>query len=127
MASSLVRWLALGLVVLALLGCKKTEEEQAIPFKLETSSETAVSARDLFERARTLQNPEEKLGLYRRIVNEFPDSDLADASQFMVGFVYAEELGDTATAVQELRALKEKWPESDWCDDAVALIEDLEG
>jgi hypothetical protein len=127
MASSLVRWLALGLVVLALLGCKKTEEEQAIPFKLETSSETAVSARDLFERARTLQNPEDKLGLYRRIVNEFPDSDLADASQFMVGFVYAEELGDTATAVQELRALEEKWPESDWCDDAAALIEDLEG
>ena len=127
MASSLGRWLALGLVVLALVACKKAEEQQAIPFKLETSSETAVSARDLFERARTLRNPEEKLELYRRIVTEFPDGDLADASQFMVGFVYAEELGDTTAAVQELRVLKEKWPESDWCDDADALIQDLEG
>ncbi len=121
------RWCTLAAVVLALVACGKGGDQQSIPYKLETTSSTNVSPRDLFERARALRNPEEKLVLYRQIVNEHPDDELADASQFMIGFVYAEELGDTVTAVKELRALKEKWPESDWCDDAEALIQDLEG
>jgi hypothetical protein len=127
MVSSVSRWCALALVVLALAACGKAEKQETIPYKLETTSSAEVSPRDLFERARALRNPEEKLAVYRQIVNDHPESGLADASQFMIGFVYAEELGDTATAVKELNALKEMWPESDWCDDADALIKDLEG
>ena len=121
------KWFVLALVVVAVIACKKTQEQEAIPFKLETSTTAAASARDLFERARTVRNPEEKVALYRRIVEEHSESDLADASQFMIGFVYAEEMGDTTMAVKSLRALKEKWPESDWVDDAEALIKDLGG
>jgi hypothetical protein len=126
MVAPATRWIAIALAAVALLACKKTEEQESIPFRLEPVAETALSARDLFEKARVSQKPEEKIGLYRRIVEEHPESDLADASQFMIGFVYAEELNDTAQAVRELRLLKEKWPESDWCDDAAAFIKDLQ-
>ncbi len=120
-------WCALFAIMVALAACGTSERQGEIPYKLETTSSEDVSPRDLFERARALRNPEEKLALYRQIVSDHGDSELADASQFMIGFVYAEELGDTAAAVKELRMVREQWPESDWCDDAEALIHDLEG
>jgi hypothetical protein len=121
------RWCAMVVIVLALAACGKAGKQEAIPYKLETGSSADLSPRDLFERARALRNPEEKLALYRQIVNEHPESELAEASQFLIGFVYAEELADTMAAIKELRALTEKWPEGEWCDDAEALIKDLEG
>jgi hypothetical protein len=120
-------WCALALIVFAVAVCGKAGKQETIPYKLETASSADVSPRDLFERARALRNPEEKLALYRQIVTEHPESNLAEASQFMIGFVYVEELGDTVSAIKELHALTEKWPEGEWRDDAEALIKDLEG
>ncbi len=88
-------------------------------------SAATKSAEELFQEARDVQDPREKIEIYEQILGQFPESARAEDSQFMIGFLQAEELGDPEAAIATLEMLLQKYPKSHWCDDAQAMIESL--
>ncbi len=101
----------------------KLREKFGVEILLDAAGATAE---ELFQKARDLQDPREKIKIYEQILEEFPTSPRAEDSKFMIGFLQAEELGDPEAAVATLRELMKDYPRSDWCDDARAMIESLE-
>ena len=78
-----------GLLLVSLLlttGCKKKPTEEA----LFTKAKTAQEARD-FKGA---------VQAYKDVVASYPTGKKADEAQFMIGFLYANDIGDTAQARQ---------------------------
>jgi outer membrane protein assembly factor BamD (BamD/ComL family) len=61
------------------------------------------------------------------MVARFPDFVQADRAQFMVGFVYAEELGDTVQARAAFERFMTLYPQSDLVEDARYMLGALSG
>lgn len=56
------------------------------------------------------------------LVERFPDSDLAPKALFTIGFINAEELADTLSALESFTRLLETYPESDACETARWMV-----
>jgi peptidyl-prolyl cis-trans isomerase C len=100
----------------------KLRRKYGVEILLETPRK---SAEELFQEARDEQDPRDKIEIYQQILRESPTSPRAEDSQFMIGFLQAEELKDPEAAIATLEALLQKYPKSQWCDDARAMIESL--
>src|SRR5205085_6608114 len=57
-----------------------------------------LSPAELFAQAQTAAAPRERVELFRRVVTEYPNDKSAVQAAFMIGFTYAEELKDFASA-----------------------------
>jgi hypothetical protein len=88
-------------------------------------SRNAMDDEELFTTAQNEADPTKRLEIYREIVRRFPSGERADESQFMIGFVMAEELGDTSGGREAYEALLKNYPSSDWVDDAEAMLKIL--
>jgi peptidyl-prolyl cis-trans isomerase C len=71
------------------------------------------SARDLFQEAQSGTEPHARIAAYQRVVDEWPQSDLAAQSQFMIGFINSEELKDYDAAERAMHAVVSRYPRSD--------------
>jgi len=71
------------------------------------------SARDLFQEAQQATEAHPRIAAYQRVVDEWPQSDLAAQSQFMIGFISSEELKDYDAADRAMRAVVKNYPKSD--------------
>jgi len=59
------------------------------------------SEADLFTKAKTAQEARDfnaAVNAYEEVVAQYPTGDKADEAQFMIGFLYANDLGDTLNA-----------------------------
>lgn len=65
------------------------------------------------------------LPTWNRLVNEFPQSDLAPQTQILVG-QYFEQTGNLPKAVAAYRQLVAKFPQSKWVSDARAALRRIE-
>lgn len=74
----------------------------------EGETSQAEEAQKLFEMAQITSDPRKRIGYYREILNKFPDDAHACEAQFMVGFVYSEELNDFDKAREALAKVKER-------------------
>lgn len=81
----------------------------------------------LFQLAQDAQDPLERIAYYRQVVERHPDADQADRAMFMVGFVYSEEMQDTARAQEAYHEFLRRYPESDLAKDARYMLDALEG
>ena len=70
-------------------------------------------------------NSHAKLDFYQTMVDQYPDHELADEALFMVGFVASEEFGDTPQAVGAFRRLQQDYPESEFVDESVWMMQHL--
>lgn len=79
------------------------------------------------QRAEQQGQPREAIEIYRRILREFPDSPENYKAEFLIGFVYAEELNvsDSARVIFE-RVIK-NYPGTEFVDDAQAMLQFLDG
>lgn len=79
------------------------------------------------QRAEQQGQPHEAIEIYRRILREFPDSPENYKAEFLIGFVYAEELNvsDSARVIFE-RVIK-NYPGTEFVDDAQAMLQFLDG
>jgi parvulin-like peptidyl-prolyl isomerase len=91
----------------------------------QTKSRDVMGEEELFTVAQDEADPTKRLDIYREIVQRFPNGERADESQFMIGFVMAEELGDTSGGRQAYEELVSRYPTSDWVDDAQAMLKIL--
>ncbi len=61
----------------------------------------AATYEEMFEQARLHQEAQEyqkAINTYKDIVSKYPDGERTDEAQFMIGFIYANDLGDTEKA-----------------------------
>lgn len=74
---------------------------------------TKKTARELFQDAQQAGGPDQRIAAYKKVVDAFPDADVAPQAQFMVGFIYSEELKNYDDAEKVFRALLAKYPRSE--------------
>lgn len=76
---------------------------------------------ELFDRANKFQeesNFEGAIGAYTEIVQRFPTSDKAPQCQFMVGYLYANQLKNIEKAKEAYQGFIRNWPEHELVKDA---------
>ncbi len=95
--------------------------------KLSFGSEAGAPASpmDYWTLGKNTQDPKKKIEYFEKLLEEFPEHELAPQALYMIGFVYAEMLGDSAAAVATFRELIEKYPSSDVAETAKWSIENI--
>jgi TolA-binding protein len=59
-----------------------------------------------------LEKPEQALASYRKLVEEYPQSEYAPRAAYAIAYIYADELGDSTSAREAFLYLIEHYPES---------------
>jgi TonB family protein len=70
----------------------------------------------------TLNKPDSALAEYRSLVEEYPGADLAPRALLAMGWVYENQLGDTAQAEAAYKRVLDEYPYSDEYGDALELL-----
>jgi peptidyl-prolyl cis-trans isomerase C len=83
------------------------------------------TAQELFREGQEAGAPAARIAAYRRLVQEYPDSDVSPQAQFMIGFINSEELKNYDEAAGAFRALLERYPKSELADSARWMIEHM--
>ena len=126
------RFVAAAGVALA-LGCSGSSSEsagepaaagdQATPGAPSTVDELYLAARA----AEHQKRPGEAIDYYRRILQEHPESSSNYKAQFLIGFVFSEELDQPDSARVAFERVIKDYPESEFADDAEAMLRFLDG
>ena len=87
--------------------------------------EQKKTAREMFTEAQLAGPPAERIEAYRRLVQEYPDSEVSPQAAFMVGFIQSEELKDYAAAEKSFRELLERYPKSELAASARWMLEHM--
>ncbi len=83
------------------------------------------SARDLFKEAQESTGAPARLAAYEKVLSDWPESDVAPQSQFMIGFIQSEELKNYDEAEKSFRALLQKYPKSELVTSAKWMIDHM--
>lgn len=83
------------------------------------------SAEALYRVAAETRDAHARIDYYGKVVELYPDHELADESLFMQGFVYSEEFGDVGSASRCFRRLRNEYPESEYVDEATWMLGNL--
>ncbi|MGH7681863.1 MAG: peptidyl-prolyl cis-trans isomerase, partial [Candidatus Eiseniibacteriota bacterium] len=81
---------------------------------------------DYFKEAQAAVTPLERIGLYRGLIARYPHERVSIQAQFMIGFTYAEELGEYGLATQEFQQFLKDHPDSDLATSAQWMIDNME-
>ena len=80
------------------------------------------TAQQLFREGQEAGAPTARITAYRRLLQEFPESDVSPQAQFMIGFIYSEELKSYDEAEQAFQELLRRYPKSELADSARWMI-----
>jgi peptidyl-prolyl cis-trans isomerase C len=83
------------------------------------------SARDMFQEAQNASAATQRIGLYQKLLDEYPDSEVSPQAQFMIGFIYSEELKSYDEAEQAFKKLLKRYPESELAASAQWMVEHM--
>jgi tetratricopeptide (TPR) repeat protein len=80
------------------------------------------SAQELFHEGQGAGTPVARIAAYRRLLEEYPESEVSPQAQFMVGFVYSEELKNYDEAEKAFNELLKHYPNSELVESARWMI-----
>jgi len=83
------------------------------------------TAREMFNEAQALGAPEPRIEGYRKLLGEYPNSDVSPQAQFMVGFIYSEELKNYDEADKAFRELLRRYPKSELAGSAQWMVDHM--
>ena len=83
------------------------------------------TAREAFNDAQGAGAPAARIDAYRKVVEEYPDSDVSPQAAFMVGFIQSEELKDYDAATKSFQSLLAKYPKSELAASARWMLEHM--
>jgi peptidyl-prolyl cis-trans isomerase C len=83
------------------------------------------TARELFNEAQSAGAPAERITGYRKVLAEYPDSDVSPQAQFMIGFIQSEELKDYDAADASFKSLLSRYPKSELVPSAQWMIDHM--
>jgi peptidyl-prolyl cis-trans isomerase C len=83
------------------------------------------TAREMFKAAQELGPPTERLAAYQELLNEYPNADVSPQAQFMVGFIYSEELKNYDEAEKAFRLVLSRYPKSELAASAQWMVDHM--
>jgi peptidyl-prolyl cis-trans isomerase C len=83
------------------------------------------SARDMFKEAQDAGAPADRIEKYRKLLAEYPDSDVSPQAQFMIGFIYSEELKNYDEADKAFRLVLSRYPKSELAPSAQWMVDHM--
>jgi peptidyl-prolyl cis-trans isomerase C len=84
------------------------------------------TAGDLFKEAQAASTPLQRIDLYRKLVQRFPDDSVSVQARFMIGFTYAEELNEYDSARKEFEEFIKKYGDTELGASAKWMLENME-
>jgi hypothetical protein len=93
----------------------------------EFQEKTPRTAEQLYKLGAEARNPYARVDYYSQLADQYPESEYADDSLFMLGFIWSEELVDAPSALSYLKRLVEVYPDSPYREDAEWLMQNLSG
>ncbi|MBC8321105.1 MAG: tetratricopeptide repeat protein [Bacteroidetes bacterium] len=108
-----------------------TKAKQLAEFYLEYAElypDDTLSPEFLFKAAdisMNVNNPKLTISLFNKILSSYPDYEDVSIVMFLKGFVYEDQLNDYANAKKCYLEFLDKFPESDFADDAVISLKNL--
>lgn len=87
-----------------------------------------VSVEEMFVNANQFQKEghyEEAIKVYQKLLKDFSGSDYCPKAQFMIGFIYANEIKDFEKAKEAYQKFVKNYPDHDMAKDAEWEIEHL--
>ena len=79
-----------------------------------TGCSNKSSEEELFSKAKAAQESRDfaaAVEAYKQVVQNYPEGERADEAQFMVGFLYANDIGDTTAARDAYQVFLDKYSE----------------
>lgn len=83
------------------------------------------TAREMFQDAQAKGPAPERIAAYQAVLQQYPDSEVAPQSQFMIGFIQSEELKSYDEAEKSFRALLARYPKSELAASAQWMVEHM--
>ncbi|HKW51722.1 MAG TPA: peptidyl-prolyl cis-trans isomerase, partial [Candidatus Eisenbacteria bacterium] len=83
------------------------------------------TAEDYFKEAQAAVTPLQRIELYKELVKRYPDEKVSVQAQFMIGFTYAEEMGEYDLARREFEEFLRVHPDSELAGSAKWMIENM--
>ncbi|TMQ64686.1 MAG: tetratricopeptide repeat protein [Candidatus Eisenbacteria bacterium] len=83
------------------------------------------TAEDYFKEAQAAVTPLQRIELYKELVKRYPDEKVSIQAQFMIGFTYAEEMGEYDLARREFEEFLRVHPDSELAGSAKWMIENM--
>lgn len=82
-------------------------------------------AREMFKTAQELGPAADRLAAYQQLLLDYPDSEVSPQAQFMIGFIYSEELKNYDEAEKAFRAVLDRYPRSELAASAKWMVEHM--
>lgn len=105
---------------------KERANATVFPDSIEVAARPAKSPQDYFKEAQAAVSPQKRIELYRELVKRFPKDSVTVQAEFMIGFTYAEDLGDTETARQEFEKFLVRHPNHELGTSARWMMENMD-
>ena len=80
------------------------------------------TAREMFNEAQALGPPDQRIEAYKKMLAEYPQSEVSPQAQFMIGFIYSEELKDYDHAEEAFKTLLARYPNAELAPSAQWMI-----
>ena len=80
------------------------------------------TAQEMFREGQEAGTPTARIAAYRVLLEEHPDSDVSPQAQFMIGFIYSEELKNHDEAEKAFHELLRRYPASELAESARWMI-----
>jgi len=93
---------------------------------IKVAVQPARTPQDLFKEAQAAVTPQDRIELYRSVVARFPTDSVAVQARFMIGFTYAEDLGDLEAARVAFEEFLKLHPKSELATSARWMIENMD-
>ncbi len=86
----------------------------------------ARTPQQLFGDAQATPVPRDRIVLYRQLMTKFPKERVSEQASFMVGFTYAEELGELENARKAFQEFMKTYPHSDLVKSAKWMLDNMD-
>jgi outer membrane protein assembly factor BamD (BamD/ComL family) len=113
------------MVLAILVGCGNSASESKPAAENAPQTEEGLYAEA--QKAENENRPGDAITIYRKILADYPDSPQSYKAQFLVGFVFSEEMNLPDSGRIAFQAVIDKYPNSEFVDDAQAMLKFLEG
>jgi parvulin-like peptidyl-prolyl isomerase len=84
------------------------------------------TAADYFKEAQAATTPFQRIELYRDLITRFPQDSVSVQAKFMIGFTYAEELGENEMAKKEFEEFIRMYPDAELAGSAKWMLENMD-
>jgi len=82
-------------------------------------------AREMFKAAQEAGPAADRIAAYRALLREYPDSDVSPQAQFMIGFIYSEEMKNYDEAEKAFRDVLRRYPRSELASSAQWMVDHM--